>query len=81
MIQSVDAHGLGVRTFALDAGGRMLVAASLIPFHTREGGRVVAIPAGLSIFRVRGDGKLDFVRKYDVETDGKQHFWMGIVEA
>jgi hypothetical protein len=38
------------------------------------------VPAGLSVFRVQGDGKLDFVRKYDVATDGRRSlFWMGIV--
>jgi hypothetical protein len=26
-----------------------------------------------------GDGKLDFVRKYDVDAAGKTHYWMGIV--
>jgi hypothetical protein len=38
------------------------------------------MPPNLALFRVRGDGKLDFVRKYDVQTDGdKSLFWMGLV--
>ena len=28
---------------------------------------------------VQVDGKLDFVRKYDVETNGKFQWWMGMV--
>jgi hypothetical protein len=31
------------------------------------------------VFRVRDDGKLDFVRKYDVDEGGSTMFWMGIV--
>jgi hypothetical protein len=45
----------------------------------REGSRVVTVPACLSVFRVDGDGRLDFVRKYDVETNGKFQWWMGMV--
>ena len=26
-----------------------------------------------------GDGKLEFVRKYDVEVGNRQMFWMGMV--
>jgi 6-phosphogluconolactonase len=37
------------------------------------------VPAALSVFRVGEDGKLTFVRKYDVETGGRYQFWMGIV--
>lgn len=81
LVQSVDTRGFHVRTFALDPGGRMLVAASLVPLQVREATRVVAVPAGLSVFRVRGDGMLDFVRKYDVETGGRTQFWMGIVKS
>ena len=36
-------------------------------------------PANLAVFRVRTDGKLDFVRKYDVDTSSGSLFWMGIV--
>jgi 6-phosphogluconolactonase len=78
-IQSVETRGFHVRTFALDASGRMLVAASLLPLRVRKATRVVTVAAGLSVFRVGADGRLDFVRKYDVETGGKTQFWMGIV--
>ena len=29
--------------------------------------RVTTVPAALSVFRVGADGRLDFVRKYDVD--------------
>jgi hypothetical protein len=31
------------------------------------------------VFRVGDDGKLDFVRKYDVDVGSGNMFWMGIV--
>jgi 6-phosphogluconolactonase (cycloisomerase 2 family) len=69
-----------VRTFALDPGGRMLVAASIKPMAVQEGERVVTVPAALAVFRVAGDGRLEFVRKYDVDTgSGRTQYWMGIV--
>jgi hypothetical protein len=36
-------------------------------------------PAGLSVFRLGEDGKLTFVRKYDVDFGDKMMFWMGMV--
>ncbi len=68
-----------MRTFALDPSGKILVAASISPMQVREGSRVTDIPAALSVFRVGADGRLDFVRKYDVETGGKTQWWVGIV--
>ncbi len=56
-----------------------MVAASIKPLAVREGSEVKTVPAALSVFRVGADGKLDFARKYDVETDGKTQYWMGIV--
>ena len=57
----------------------MLVAASIKPMMVREGGEVSTVPAGMSVFRIGGDGRLEYVRKYDVETGGKLQFWMGMV--
>jgi hypothetical protein len=46
----------------------------------RHSAGVRTVPASLAVYRVGGDGKLDFVRKYDVEADGsKTLFWMGLV--
>ena len=35
----------------------------------RDGGRTRTVPASLALFRIADDGKLDFVRKYDVDVD------------
>src|SRR5262249_52786500 len=66
-IQHADIRAAHPRTFALDAGAAILVAGSLAPTAVREGGKVVDVPAGLSVFRVGADGTLDFVRKYDLD--------------
>ncbi len=79
LIQHADTHSYHVRTFALDPTGRLMVTASIKPLAVREGSNVVTVPAALSVFRVGADGKLDFARKYDVATNGKIHYWMGIV--
>ena len=80
LIQNVDTRGSTPRTFALDASGRILVAANQNSMLVRDGQDVKTVPAGLAVYRVREDGKLDFARKYDVETDGARNlFWMGIV--
>ena len=80
LIQHADTRGFVPRTFALDASGRMLVAANQTALSVREGQSVKIVPAGLSTFRVRNDGRLDFVHKYDVETSASRSlFWMGLV--
>ena len=80
LIQNADTRGMEPRTFALDASGRILITANQNAGLVRDGQGLRKEPASLAVFRVRADGKLDFVRKYDVETDrGKNLFWMGIV--
>lgn len=79
LIQHADTHSLHVRTFAIDPSGRLMVTASIKPLAVREGDKVTTVPAALSVLRVGSDGKLEFVRKYDIETRGKIHYWMGMM--
>jgi len=79
LIQNIDGHGIQLRTFAIDPSARMLVAASIQPLPVREGGSIKTLSAGLSAFRVGTDGKLEFVRKYDVDVGDKTQFWSGMV--
>ncbi len=78
LIQNADTHAIHVRTFTIDPGGTMMVAASIDDINVREGDNVMKVPATLSVMRVAGDGQLEFVRKYDVETNGQIHYWMGM---
>jgi 6-phosphogluconolactonase len=80
LIQNMDTRGFEPRTFALDPSGRILIAANQNAVLVRDGQRVSTVPASLAEYRVGADGKLDFVRKYDVETDrARTLFWMGLV--
>jgi hypothetical protein len=84
LIQSVDTRGISPRTFALDPRGRLLVAANQLPQTSGDPGETT-VPMSLAVFRIRRDGELEFVRKYDVSTEGRRVdptgglFWVGIV--
>jgi 6-phosphogluconolactonase len=78
-IQHVDTRGIHCRTFHIDPSGRILVAAHIMPLAVRDGPTVRTVPACLSVFRIGRDGKLDFVRKYDIDVGSKTMFWMGMV--
>ncbi|HWB85193.1 MAG TPA: beta-propeller fold lactonase family protein [Bryobacteraceae bacterium] len=81
LIQNMDTRGFVPRTFSLDPDGRILVVGNQTPSNVREGNKVITVPANLSVFRIRADGKLKFIRKYDVETGaGSSLFWMGIMK-
>ncbi len=79
LIDSADTHGVHPRTFSIDPSTRMLVVGLLAPIAVRDGGKVSIIPAGLSVFRIGEDGKLAFVRKYDVETGKLTQWWTGMI--
>jgi len=78
-IQQVDTRGIHCRTFHIDPSGRMLVAAHIMALPVREGGAIRTVPASLAVFRIDDGGKLDFVRKYDVDVGSRTMFWMGMV--
>jgi 6-phosphogluconolactonase len=79
LIDNADGHAFEMRTFAIDPSGRMLVAASVFPLEVRDGTALRTVTAGLSVFRIGGDGKLTFVRKYDLDVGSRPHFWSGMV--
>ncbi|TAL93186.1 MAG: 3-carboxymuconate cyclase [Paraburkholderia sp.] len=80
LVQHADTHSFHVRTFACDPSGRLLVTASIKSLATRNGATTQVTPAALSVFRILPNGRLQFVRKYDVETTGPQlQYWMGMV--
>lgn len=80
LLQHADTHSYHVRTFAIEPSGRLLVTASITPLAVRHGDQLEIVPAALSMFHIGEDGRLTFVRKYDVPTNGKVHYWMNIVE-
>jgi 6-phosphogluconolactonase len=77
LLQNIDGHANYLRTFGIDPGGRILVTASVWPMSMRDG---TTLPAAIGMFRIGGDGKLEFVRNYDIDaTAQKQQFWAGMV--
>jgi 6-phosphogluconolactonase len=80
LIQNADGHANYLRTFGIDPEGRILVTASVWPMPVREGTDIKTVPAAISMFRIGSDGKLEFVRKYDIDaTAQKQQFWAGMI--
>jgi 6-phosphogluconolactonase (cycloisomerase 2 family) len=72
-LQNLDGRGLQLRTFGIDPSGRVLAVASIM---AAEDG---ALPAGITVTRLGVDGRLSFVRKYDVDVGDRQQFWSGMV--
>jgi 6-phosphogluconolactonase (cycloisomerase 2 family) len=79
IVQHADTHGLVPRTFALDKTGSVLVAANSVAMLASEGGSVTPVSPSLAVFKVREDGKLEYVRQYYIEVGNETMFWMGIV--
>jgi 6-phosphogluconolactonase len=83
LIQNADAHGIRPRSFSIHPNGQMLVAGNQNAFNVvdEKTKDVRRVPAGMSVFRIGGDGKLEFVRKYDVPTEepDRSLFWVGFV--
>jgi 6-phosphogluconolactonase len=77
-IQHVDTRGIHCRTFHIDPSGRLLVAAHIQGIAVKEGANLRQVPCCLSLFRIGGDGRLDFVRKYDIAVGERTMWWMGM---
>ena len=77
LVQNIDPQSFHIRTFSIDPTGKLLVAASIVDMNVRDGNNVRYVPAGMTVFRIGDDGKLTFVRKYDVELGGKLQWWTG----
>jgi len=79
LLQYSEAGAIHLRTFSIDPSGRLLVAASILPMAVRDGTAVTTLGASLSVYRIGSDGRLDFRRKYDVDTGKFMQFWSGMV--
>ena len=81
MAQTIDTRGYHPRTFSIDPGGKMLVVANLMAMPVRDGDTVKTQPATLSAYKIGDDGKLTFVRTYDIETNGMTQWWSGFIRT
>lgn len=80
LIEHVDTHGIHCRTFHISPDGKTLVAAHIMGLNVRQGQHTQAVPAGLSIFHIADDGRLEFRNVQALEMNGASLFWMGIVD-
>lgn len=78
-IQHIETRGIHPRTFHIDPSGRMMVLQHNRPAQLRDGSAIRTVAAGLSVLRIGDDGKLTFVRKYDIDVGDELMFWMGMV--
>jgi 6-phosphogluconolactonase (cycloisomerase 2 family) len=76
LIQTIEGHGIHLRTFGIDPSGKLLVATSIRPMPLRDG---KTLTTGIMVYRIGDDGRLTFMRKYDVDTAKGQQFWSGMV--
>ncbi len=79
LIQTIPTLSYHCRTFTLHPNGNMLVTASIAPMLVREGDTITRVSAALTVFRVQEDGKLTFIKKYDVDTAKGPMFWCGLL--
>jgi 6-phosphogluconolactonase (cycloisomerase 2 family) len=78
LIQTADTHGFVPRTLTFDKTGKILIAANQSAVNVRNAdGTITRIPTSLAVFRIRNDGTLEYVRKYD-NTGGT---WAGMLSA
>jgi len=67
LMENVDTRGFTPRTFSIDPSGRLLVVGNQTP------------PPNLAAFRIQADGRLTFLRRYDLAIGRKPLWWMGLV--
>ena len=79
LIQLEDTRGIHPRTFHIDPSGSLLVVAHIIGLKVRDGSGLRDVPARLSVFRIGEDGRLAFLRAYDVPVGDSTIWWMGMV--
>jgi 6-phosphogluconolactonase len=80
LIQSIATRGFEARTFTLDSCGKILAVGNQQAGTIRDSaGNATTVPASITLFRI-GGGRLEFARKYDVETTADRSlFWVRVV--
>ena len=79
LIQHIDTRGIEARTFAVDPGGKLLIAANQKAILVESQAGLDRVDANFAIFRIGSDGKLEFVRKYEVNADKRWLLWMDVL--
>lgn len=77
-IQVIDGQGIEARTMKVDPSGKLLIVANQMTQWVRHDGKLSKLPANLAVFRIAKSGKLEFVRKYEMDDESKSLLWMDI---
>ncbi|MGL5513319.1 MAG: lactonase family protein [Sporomusa sp.] len=80
LIQHIDGQGIEGRTFSIDATGKLFILANQKTLWVRDGMSLKQIWANLAVFGIGNDGKLEFIRKYEMENPYKWLLWMDILQ-
>jgi 6-phosphogluconolactonase (cycloisomerase 2 family) len=66
LIQNADTRGFVPRTISFDRTGNIMIAANQSARNVlNDDGTITAVPTSIAVFRIRHDGTLHYVRKYD----------------
>lgn len=80
-VQNAETRGFGVRTFSIDPDATLLIAGNVMPLAVEGPAGLSEVPASLVLYRIGADGRLCFLRGYDVDVPGTEsQFWTGMVE-
>ena len=79
---SSDTLGFHPRTFAIDPGARLLIAANVRAYRIMDRGKPHMRPPSLTTYRIGADGALNAIATRDIEAAaGVQQFWCGFAAA
>jgi 6-phosphogluconolactonase (cycloisomerase 2 family) len=80
LIQHIDSGGIEARTYAVDASGTILLVANQKAMLVEDGSGLKQVDANFALFRIGQDGKLEFIRKYEVNAGSKSLLWMDMLD-
>jgi 6-phosphogluconolactonase (cycloisomerase 2 family) len=78
-IGHADTMGGSPRTFALDPSGRLMLVANSTPLPVHGARGTSTTPPNVAVFRVRDDGTLHYVRRYEFPDAERPMLWIGLV--
>ena len=79
-VSTVAFEGIEARTFAVDRSGTLLVVANQKAMLVEDQNGLKQVDANFALFRIADDGKLRFVRKYEVNAGSKWLLWMDVLD-
>lgn len=81
LIQHLQTEGMEARTFAVDASGTLLIVANQKAMLVEDAqGNLKEVDANVALFRIGQDGKLSFLKKYEVKAGDKWLLWMDVLK-